>query len=124
MRKLLVLLGIVCIFALSGCGKSDGISGTWVPKIHSDNMRVESIQFTKQNDFSYKGIVTYSDGKQVTSTFKYDKQYNEVGEEPADALKKEKEFKIHGRLFMQFNNEYTESTFDNDSRPEYIFIKK
>lgn len=78
----------------------------------------------KENDFSYKGIVTYSDGKQVTSTFKYDKQYNEVGEEPADALKKEKEFKIHGRLFMQFNNEYTEATFDNDSRPEYIFIKK
>lgn len=37
---------------------------------------------------------------------------------------KEKEFKIHGRLFMQFNNEYTEATFDNDSRPEYIFIKK
>ena len=30
------------------------------------------------------------DGKQVTSTFKYDKQYNEVAEEPADALKKEK----------------------------------
>ena len=32
MRKLLVLLGIVCIFALSGCGKSDDISGIWVPK--------------------------------------------------------------------------------------------
>ena len=62
-------------------------------KSHSDNMRVESIQFTKQNDFSYKGIVTYSDGKQVISTFKYDKQYNEVGEEPADALKKEKNLK-------------------------------
>ena len=74
MKKLLVLLGIIFIFALSGCGRSDGISGTWVPKIHSDNMRVESIQFTKENDFSYKGIVTYSDGKQVTSTFKYDKQ--------------------------------------------------
>ena len=87
MRKLLLLLGIICIFVLSGCGKSDGIEGTWIPKIHSDNMRIESIQFTKQNDFSYKGVVTYSDGKQVTSTFKYDKQYNEVGEEPADALK-------------------------------------
>ena len=65
MRKLLLLLGIICVFVLSGCGKSDGIEGTWVPKIHSDNMRIESIQFTKQNDFSYKGVVTYRDGKQV-----------------------------------------------------------
>jgi len=87
-------------------------------------MRIESIQFTKQNDFSYKGVITYSDGKQVTSTFKYDKQYNEVGEEPGDALKKEKEFKIHGRVFMQFNEKYTEATFNNDSRPENIFVKK
>ena len=118
MRKLLLLLGIICIFVLSGCGKSDGIEGTWIPKIHSDNMRIESIQFTKQNDFSYKGVVTYSDGKQVTSTFKYDKQYNEVAEEPADA------FKIHGRVFMQFNEKYTEATFNNDSRPENIFVKK
>ena len=124
MRKLLLLLGIICIFVLSGCGKSDGIEGTWIPKIHSDNMRIESIQLTKQNDFSYKGVITYSDGKQVTSTFKYDKQYNEVGEEPADALKKEKEFKIHGRVFMQFNEKYTEATFNNDSRPENIFVKK
>lgn len=124
MRKLLLLLGIICVFVLSGCGKSDGIEGTWVPKIYSDNMRIESIQFTKQNDFSYKGVVTYRDGKQVTSTFKYDKQYNEVGEEPADALKKEKEFKIHGRVFIQFNDKYTEATFDNDSRPENIFVKK
>lgn len=94
MRKLLLLLGIICIFVLNGCGKSDGIEGTWIPKIHSDNMRIESIQFTKQNDFSYKGVVTYSDGKQVTSTFKYDKQYNEVAEEPADALKKKRNLKF------------------------------
>lgn len=46
-----------------------------------------------------------------------------MGEEPADALKKEKEFKIHGRVFIQFNDKYTEATFDNDSRPENIFVK-
>mgnify|MGYP001790508993 FL=1 len=124
MRKLLLLLGTIWIFVLSCCGKSDGIEGSWIPKIHFDNIRIESIIFSKQNDFSYKGVITYSDGKQVTSTFKYDKQYNEVGEEPADALKKEKEFKIHGRVFMQFNEKYTEATFNNDSRPENIFVKK
>lgn len=57
MRKLLLLLGIICVFVLSGCGKSDGIEGTWVPKIHSDNMRIESIQFTKQNDFHIRALL-------------------------------------------------------------------
>ena len=50
MRKLLLLLGIICIFVLSGCGKSDGIEGTWIPKIHSDNLLNKTI-------FHIKGLL-------------------------------------------------------------------
>lgn len=123
-RLIVVLLGIICMCMVAGCGQSKGIEGTWVPQMKSDKVAITSIQFTKQNDFSYQGIVTYKDGTKVTSTYQYYKEVNAVEEDESDALKKEKETGIHGTLAMTFNEKYTEGALNNKARPEYIFVKQ
>ena len=123
MRKLLLLLGIICVFVLSGCGKSDDISGTWVPKM-PDKIAITSIELVKQNDFSYKGTISYKNGKQTTSTFKYDKGLNLIDEDPSDAKQNEKQTGIHGTLTMWFNKDFTEAKTDDSGKPEFMFIKK
>ena len=106
MRKVLLLLGIICIFALSGCGKSDGISGTWVPK-QQEGTGISSIVLEKENDFTYKGVVNYTDGKQISSMYKYDKTYNSLEEDPSDVIKKKKEYNIYGRIVLNFDDKHT-----------------
>lgn len=124
MKKLLVLLlGLMCIFVVAGCGKSDGIEGTWVPKM-SDQLVVKSIQLSKQNEFSYKGIITYKDGSQFTSTFSYSKEYNAVEEAETDVLRKERELKKRDKWVMWFNNNYTEAKTDRAGTPKFIFVKQ
>ena len=123
-RLVLVLLGIICMCMLAGCGNSDKIEGTWVPQMKSDKVAITSIQFTKQNDFSYQGIVTYNDGLQITSTYNYIKDVNAVEEDERDVDKKHKEHKINGAVVMWFNKDYTQAHLGQSAKPEYIFIKK
>ena len=123
MRKLLVLLGIVCIFALSVCGKSDGISGTWVPK-QQEGTGISSIVLEKENDFTYKGVVNYTDGKQISSMYKYDKTYNSIEEDPSDVIKKKKEYNIYGRIVLNFDDKHTIAHMGQSVQPEDTFIKK
>lgn len=123
-RLVVLLLGIVCMCMLAGCGKSDKIEGTWVPQMKSDKVAITSIQFTKQNDFSYQGIVTYNDGLQITSTYNYIKDVNAVGEDERDVDKKDKEHNICGAVVMFFNKNYTEAHLGRSAKPEYIFIKQ
>ena len=54
----------------------------------------------KENDFTYKGVVNYTDGKQISSMYKYDKTYNSIEEDPSDVKKKEKEYNIYGRIVL------------------------
>ncbi len=47
-----------------------------------------------------KGVVNYTDGKQISSMYKYDKTYNSIEEDPSDVKKKEKEYNIYGRIVL------------------------
>lgn len=124
MKKLLVLLlGFMCIFVVAGCGKSDGIEGTWVPKM-PDKLAITRIELIKQNDFSYKGTVIYKDGTQFTSNFAYNKEGNSISEDAADASKNNKVLKTNGRTHLKFNDDYTEARIGASSKPEYIFVKQ
>lgn len=124
MKKLLVLLlGFMCIFVVAGCGKSDGIEGTWVLKM-SDKIGINSIELVKENDFYYKGTVKYKSGAQFTSSFVYQKENNSISEDKLDAEKHAKEMKIHGRISLKFNDDYTEAIIGAVSKPEYIFVKQ
>ena len=123
MRKLLVLLGIICIFTLSGCGKSDGISGTWVSK-QQDGVGISNIVLEKENDFTYKGTVNYGDGTQIISMYRYDKQFNAIEEDPSDVKKKEKEYNIYGRIVLKFNDDYTLAHRGDSVQLKDTFTKK
>ena len=122
MRKVLLLLGIICIFALSGCGKSDGISGTWVPK-QQEGTGISSIVLEKENDLTYKGVVNYTDGKQISSMYKYDKTYNSLEEDPSDVIKKKKEYNIYGRIVLNFDDKHTIAHMGQSVQPEDTFLK-
>ena len=123
MRKLLVLIGIICIFALRGYEKPDNISGTWVPK-QQEGTGISSIVLEKENDFTYKGVVNYTDGKQISSMYKYDKTYNSIEEDPSDVIKKKKEYNIYGRIVLNFDDKYTIAHMGQSVQPEDTFIKK
>ena len=123
MRKVLLLLGIICIFVLSGCGKSDGISGTWVPK-QQEGTGISSIVLEKENDFTYKGVVNYTDGKKISSMYKYDKTYNSIEEDPSEVIKKKKEYNIYGRIVLNFDDKHTIAHMGQSVQPEDTFIKK
>ena len=124
MKKLLVLLlGLMCIFVVAGCGKSDGIEGTWVPKMPDETVYAK-IELTKQNDFSYKGIITYKDGAQFTSNFAYNKEGNSISEEESDAKKRSKARNSNGLIYLRFNDNYTEAKKGAANRPKDIWIKQ
>ncbi len=123
MRKVLLLLGIICIFALSGCGKSDGISGTWVPK-QQEGTGISSIVLEKENDFTYKGVVNYTDGKQISSMYKYDKTYNSLEEDPSDVIKKKKEYNLYGSIVLNLDDNHTIAHMGQSVPPEDAFLKK
>lgn len=123
MKKLLVLLGLMCIFVVAGCGKSDGIEGTWVPKM-PEKTGITSIEIVKENDFYYKGTVKYKSGVQYTSSLVYQKENNSISEDKLDAEKHAKELKIHGRLYLKFNDNHTEAIKGSANRPEDIYVKQ
>ena len=110
-------------FVLSGCGKSDGISGTWVPK-QQEGTGISSIVLEKENDFTYKGVVNYTDGKKISSMYKYDKTYNSIEEDPSDVIKKKKEYNIYGRIVLNFDDKHTIAHMGQSVQPEDTFIKK
>ncbi len=118
-----LLLGIVCMCMLAGCGKSDKIEGTWVPK-NPGKLAITSIVLTKQNDFSYQGVINYTNGQTFTSTFQYFKDKKAIVEDESDVKRKERELKSYGTWWLIFNDDYTEAKTDNAGKPERILIKE
>ena len=123
MKKLILLLGVVLVMIISGCGKSNSIEGTWVPKQQTEK-GIVSIELIKDSDTAYKGTVNYADGMKIISMYRYDKEYNSLEEDKADVIKKEKEHNITGKIVLNFNKEYTEAHRGNSVQPEDTFTKK
>lgn len=109
MKKLLLLFGIIFMFVLAGCGQSDRIEGTWVYKIDSSPGAVKSIQFTKESDLIYKGVVTYKDGDVKTDNYRYDKNFHTLS---------------GSKTGFQFNESYTEMMWGGQKDPTYLYIKQ
>lgn len=122
-RLVVLLLGIVCMCIVAGCGKSDKIEGTWVPK-NPGKLAITSIVLTKQNDFSYQGVINYTNGQTFTSTFQYFKDKKAVVESGSDINRREKELKRYGAWRLIFNDDYTEAKTDDAGKPECILIKE
>lgn len=122
-RLVLVLLGIVCMCMLAGCGNSDKISGTWVPK-QKEGTPISSIVLTKESDFSYQGVINYTDGTSITAKYNYDKVYHYIEEDAADVRRIEKEYKMYGKIILNFNDKYTEAHLGQSVQPEDIFVKQ
>lgn len=121
-RLIVLLLGIVCIGMLGGCGIAYNIDGKWVPEIQSNKINIRSIQFIKEDTYRYKGIVTFKNGKTKTSMFTYDHNVNGILEDASDVKKHEAEG-IPGGIGLLFNKTQTKANLGNTGSPAYIFVK-
>ena len=58
------------------------------------------------------------------NTYKYDKTYNSIEEDPSDVIKKKKEYNIYGRIVLNFDDKHTIAHMGQSVQPEDTFIKK
>ncbi len=121
-RLIVLLLGIVCICMLGGCGIAYNIDGKWIPEIESNKINIRSIQFIREDNYHYKGIVTFKNGTTKTSMFTYNHNVNGILEDASD-VKKHTEEGIPGGIGLLFNKTQTKASLDNIGSPEYIFVK-